>query len=160
MGKASYERLRARAMILPLRHTGQRISDVATLERDRVRDGPVPLHTQKTGGAVLLPVSPALQRALDLLPAPRGAEREPWHFFWNGVTSRRAVIGIADLATEVLARGGTDQDAADVLGISPSIVRRHYSKWSIGRQQRIDSIMGAVLFGTNLARQKITPVTH
>ena len=149
MGKASYERLRARAMILPLRHTGQRISDVATLERDGVRDG-----------RVLLPVSPALQRALDVLPAPRGAEREPWHFFWNGVTSRRAVVGIADLAAEVLARGGTDQDAADVLGISPGIVRRHYSQWSIGRQQRIDSIMGAVLFGTNLARQKITPVTH
>jgi site-specific recombinase XerD len=190
IGKASYERLRARAMILLLRHTGLRISDVATLERDRVNGGRILLHTQKTGGTVLLPVPAALQAALDILPAPRGAEREPRYFFWNGVTSRRAVVGIAErtlaavfkasgvkgahahrfrhtLATEILATGGTDQDAADVLGISPNIVRRHYSKWSIGRQNRIDTIMGALFsstgqkgIGTFLVQQEKTPVTH
>jgi site-specific recombinase XerD len=39
IGRGPYERLRARAMVLLLRYTALRISDVATLERDRVRDG-------------------------------------------------------------------------------------------------------------------------
>jgi integrase len=36
------------------------------------------------------------------------------------------------LATEVLAlaRGGTEQDCADILGISASVVRKHYANWS------------------------------
>ena len=55
-GRTRYERLRARAMILLLRYTGLRISDVATLERRRVRNGHVILHTQKTGGLVLLEI--------------------------------------------------------------------------------------------------------
>jgi integrase len=38
IGVRSYERLRARALELLLRHTGLRISDAYTLERSRVRD--------------------------------------------------------------------------------------------------------------------------
>jgi integrase len=95
IGRGSYERLRARATILLLRFTGLRISDVATLERDRLQGGQILLHTQKTGGAVFLPIPQELQSALDSLPVPRGTVGEPRHYFWNAVTSRRAVIGIA-----------------------------------------------------------------
>jgi integrase len=49
LGRDSYERARARAMVLLLRYTGLRVSDVATLARDRVRNGRVYLHTMKNG---------------------------------------------------------------------------------------------------------------
>ncbi|HWQ55956.1 MAG TPA: tyrosine-type recombinase/integrase [Bryobacteraceae bacterium] len=175
IGQWPYERLRARALVLLLRHTGLRITDAITLGRDRIRDGQLLLHTQKTGGRVHLPVAPELQAALDALPAPRGAGEQPRYFFWNGIASKRAAKGIAErtlatvfqksevakahahrfrhtLATDILSRGGTEQDAADVLGISPAIVRKHYGKWSQARQDRIASIMKAVQSGTSVAR--------
>ena len=43
-GKAPYERLRAHAMLLLMRRYGLRVSDVATLERDRVGDAQIFLH--------------------------------------------------------------------------------------------------------------------
>jgi len=54
---AAYERLRARAMVLLLRYTGLRVSDVATLAKDRIRDGQIHLYTTKNGKPVLLPRS-------------------------------------------------------------------------------------------------------
>jgi len=48
------------------------------------------------------------------------------------------------LATDILARGSTLADVADVLGISEHIARRHYAKWSAARQERIATIMRAV----------------
>ena len=183
IGRGSYERLRARAMVLLLRYTGLRISDVATLGRDRVQAGQILLHTQKTGGTVFLPIPGELQTALDALPCPRGAGDSPGYFFWNGIASRRAVVGIAErtlaavfqrsavagahahrfrhtLATEILARGGTEQDVADILGISAAVVRKHYAKWSQARQQRIARLFEAVYPGTYLAREEKGPVVN
>ena len=48
------------------------------------------------------------------------------------------------LATEILVNGGTEQDVADIIGISPAIVRRHYAKWTPARQQRIRALMHQV----------------
>jgi integrase len=58
------------------------------------------------------------------------------------------------LATEVLARGGTEQDCADILGISPSVVRKRYAKWSQARQQRITKLFEAIYPGTYLAHDE------
>jgi len=172
IGRTSYERLRARAMVMLLRYTALRISDVATLERDRVSGGQILLHTQKTGGTVFLPIPQELEKALEVLPLPRGSSDDHRCFFWNNVASRRAVVGIAErtlaavfkksevprahahrfrhtLATEILARGGTEQDVADILGISAAVVRKHYAKWSQARQQRITNLFQAVYPGTN-----------
>jgi integrase/recombinase XerC len=183
IGRASYERARARAMVLLLNNTALRVSDVATLERDRVKDGRILLRTQKTGDVVYLAIWPETQAALDALPPPRGAEREPRYFFWNGVTSRRAVVGIAErtlaavfkasgvpgahahrfrhtLATRLLGMGGTEQDVADILGNSPAIVRKHYGKWSQARQKRIDQLMQTANSCTFPVQQEKTPVTH
>jgi integrase/recombinase XerC len=183
IGRASYERLRAKTMILLLYHTALRISDVATLSRDRVHDGQIHVRTLKTGGKVFLPVPPDLQLALDSLPAPRGSGSEWRFFFWNGVTSRRAVIGIAErtlaavfrgsgvkdahahrfrhtLATRLLGVGASLQEVADVLGISPNIVREHYGKWSPERQQRISGLMRAAQLGTNLVHEKNQLLTN
>jgi hypothetical protein len=85
-------------------------------------------------------------------------------FFWSGHGSTRSMIrdathtlaavfaesGVPNagahrfrhtLATEVLGLGGTFEDAADILGNSPAIVRKHYAKWSAGRQARISGLL-------------------
>jgi integrase/recombinase XerC len=183
IGRSGYERSRGRAMILLLQYTGLRVSDVATLARDRVGEGQILVRTLKTGATVHLPVPPDLEKALAALPAPRGSDQEARYFFWNGVTSRRAVIGIAErtlaaifkksdvnrahanrfrhtLATRLLGVGAGEQEVADVLGISPNIVRKHYAKWSLERQQRITGFMNAAHFGTPVVREKINPVIN
>jgi site-specific recombinase XerD len=166
IGRGTYERLRARAMILLLNNTALRVCDVATLERARVRDGRILVRTTKTGDTVYLQVWNDTQNALDSLPQPRGATVESPYYFWNSVTSKRAVVGIAErtmaavfkksgvvgahahrfrhtLATRLLGMGGTEQEVADILGNSPEIVRKHYAKWSQARQNRIDELMRA-----------------
>jgi site-specific recombinase XerD len=165
IGRLAYERLRARAMILLLRHTALRISDVAMLRRDRVRAGEILLRTAKNGKPVKLPVHPELQAALDRLPLPYGVDAGDWqYYFWNGISSVRThVRGVSQtlkavynasgvpsacshrfrhtIATEVLELGGTIEEAADILGDSEAIVRKHYAKWSRGRQTRISELL-------------------
>jgi integrase len=178
IGRGPYERLRARAMILTLRYTALRIGDVALLGRDRVtKDGGrwrIFLRTEKTGKPVFLPIPRELKDALDCTPLPRGVGKESRHFFWNGISSERAMKGIAErslaavfrlslvphahahrfrhtLATELLGNGASFEDVADILGNSPDVVRKHYAKWSPARQARIDELMrlvhGDAIFG-------------
>jgi site-specific recombinase XerD len=167
IGHSDYERRRARALVLLMRYTGLRISDAVTLAKDRIRDGQIFLHTKKTGGMVFLPIPKQLEDALAALPTPRGAGENPRRWFWNEVSSRRTVVNKLErslafvfkrsgvkrahahkfrhtLATEILARGGGEQDVADVLGISPAVVRQHYAKWSHARQDRITRLFQAV----------------
>jgi site-specific recombinase XerD len=184
-GRGPYERLRARAMILLLHYTALRVSDVATLARDRVRDGQILVRTLKTGGTVYLPVPPDLEKTLAALPPPRGSGQEARYFFWNEVTSRRAVLGIAErtlatvfkrsgvgkahahrfrhtLATRLLGIGAGEQQVADVLGITPNIVRKHYAKWSLDRQRRINEFFALLHAesGTSVVHEKDTALIH
>jgi integrase len=62
------------------------------------------------------------------------------------------------LATEILARGGTMSDVADVLGISENVARKHFAKWSPARQARISEIMRRVFTGTTEETQRATAV--
>jgi site-specific recombinase XerD len=176
MGRAPYERLRARAMVLLLRYTALRISDVATLAKDRVRNGEVYLRTMKNGKVVKLPAPAELVKALELVPVPRGASGECRYFFWSGNGTTRAAIrdttrtlaavfkasGVTGahahrfrhtLATELLEAGGSLEDVAEILGNSPNIIRKHYAKWSRLRQERISTLMRSV-FGTNLVHEE------
>jgi len=165
IGRAPYERLRARAAMLLLRFTALRISDVATLEKSRVRDGEIFVRTAKNGKPVRLPVHADLQAALDALPLPRAAKGPDCpYFFWSGNGARLGVIdkltktvkaafvasGVPGacthrfrhtLATEMLEMGATFEEVADVLGDSPAIIRKHYAKWSAGRQARISDLL-------------------
>jgi integrase len=154
-------------MVLLMRHTGLRIGDVITLARERVRDGSIELHTAKTSGLIRLPLPLVVLEALREVPIPRGATTGCPYYFWNGSTSRRQVVTMAHktlsavfaranvpdarshrfrhtLATDILAKGGTMQDVADILGISAGIAERHYAKWSLAREERIRLLMQAV----------------
>ena len=159
-GRHPYERLRARALILLLRFTALRIGDALQLSRDKIRDGYLEIRTEKNGEPVRLPVPQELVSALDALPLPRGASVGCRCYFWNGAGSIRALkntghrmldavfrrSGVRDahshrfrhtLATEMLAHGATYEDVAAVLGNSPAIVRKHYARWSRGRELRL-----------------------
>jgi site-specific recombinase XerD len=178
IGFLPYERLRARAMILTLRYTALRIGDVAMLARDRIsRDGDrwrIFLRTEKSGQPVFLPVPPDMKAALDAVPVPHGSVGESRHFFWSGASTEKSVKANVDrtlaavfkksgvlhahahrfrhtLATELLGRGASFEDVADVLGNSPEIVRKYYAKWSPARQARIDDLMEKVHVGTEWA---------
>ena len=88
-GQRTYERLRARAILLTLRYTALRIGDVSLLARDRIsKDGDqwrIFIRTEKSGQPVFLPVTADLKAALDLVPSPnRNAESR--YFFWNEVS--------------------------------------------------------------------------
>lgn len=186
--RAPYERIRARAMVMLLRHTALRVSDVCTLKKDAVSwdeekaTWRVFLHTQKTGEPVFLPIPGELKLVLDALPLPRNAAQDCPFYFWNGHTSRRAVVGIAErtlatvfnkagvknahahryrhtLATSLLGRGTTFEVVADILGNTADVVRKHYGKWSKGRQYNIDRVM-IEHFQTAAVTVPVTPQSH
>jgi integrase len=104
IGQSSYERQRARAMLLLMRYTGLRISDVATFAKDRIRNGQIFLRTKKTGGLVFLPLPPALKKELDALPIPRGAGAHPRYYFWSEVGSRRGMVSMAERSMRAVFR--------------------------------------------------------
>lgn len=179
-GRTPYERLRARAMILVMRHTALAISDTARLKRSQVIDGPrIRLDRGKTGKPIHLPIPYGVVQALNRLPVPRGtpASGTPY-FFWNGVIGERALIGSAErtmaavfaesgvpnagthrfrhtLATELLERGATFEDVAAVLGNTAKVVEKHYAKWSKGRQDRLDGLLGAVQNSTPTTQESV-----
>ncbi len=71
----------------------------------------------------------------------------------SGVQNAHAHRFRHTLATEILEIGGTIDEAADILGNSPAIIRKHYVKWSVRRQQRISGLMQRVFSGTNLVHK-------
>jgi integrase len=138
------------------------------MERSRIQGGEIFVRTTKNGKQVRLPLHGDLQTALAVLPLPRGADGPNCpYLFWSGHGSRRAFITVAGrsvaavfeasgvagacshrfrhtLATEVLEMGGSIEDAADILGDSAAIVRKHYAKWSRGRQARISDLLARI----------------
>jgi site-specific recombinase XerC len=122
------------------------------------------------------------QAALDVLPLPRGADGpECPYFFWSGHGDRQTFVrdvtrtlsavfkasGVAKacshrfrhtLATEVLEMGGTFEDAADILGDTEAIVRKHYAKWSAGRQARITDLLARIWHTKKLSVQAVDVV--
>jgi integrase/recombinase XerC len=185
---ARYEQLRARAMMMLLRHTALRISDVATFRRDALSwdqdksTWRLLVRTQKSGETVYLPTPADLKALLDALPLPRNAPQDCPYYFWNGVTSKRSVAGIAGrtlaavfkksgvkdahthryrhtLATRLLGEGASFQTVADILGNTEAVVRKHYGKWSKGRQDQIDRLMVAH-FQTGAVTNPVTHQSH
>jgi hypothetical protein len=59
----------------------------------------------------------------------------------------------------LLEQGWTYEDVADVLGNSAGIVRKHYAKWSRGRQDRITEMMRSVFAVQNWYAPEKQPTT-
>lgn len=170
-GQYEYERKRARGMVVTLRNTALRISDIALMRKDRIsRDEEgwyIFLRATKNDAPVFLPIPDEMVEALHALPIPRGADGDCPYFFWNGKSKPKSMISVAEetlsavfrksgvqdagahryrhtLATELLGEGATFEEVADILGISPEVVREHYAKWSPRRQKRVNHLMRKV----------------
>jgi integrase len=112
---------------------------------------------------------PSMKLALDAVPPPRG-NIDSRYFFWSGISKPNTLkariheilslvfkeSGVQGahahrfrhtLATELLGRGASFEEVADILGNSPEIVWKHYGKWSAGRQSHIDELMERVYIG-------------
>src|SRR5947209_14767749 len=72
----------------------------------------------------------------------------------SGVVGAHAHRFRHTLTTEILVAGGRLEDAADVLGNSPNIIRKHYWKWCRGRQERISGLLGSI-FGIEKATSEL-----
>jgi len=178
IGRGPYERLRARAIVLLMHFYGLRISDVATLKRDRIENGQLFLHALKNGALIWLPLYDEVRDALEALPQPKGASGAVDYFFWTGngsidsllrgvertltaVFRKSKVKGATahrfrhTLCTRILVNGGTIEDAANVLGDSPAVIRKHYAKYCPEYQHRTISLMNRVHNA-----QSGTPQTH
>jgi len=166
-GLYGYERKRALAIVLTLRFTALRISDIALLRRDRIshtESGWRIFRTVKNNAAVYLLIPQILVDALNDVPPPRKSGKICRCYFWNGVSKPKSQIsevsetlaavfrksGVQDagahrfrhtLATELVGEGATFVEVADILGNSPEIVEKHYAKFSQKRQERVDTLM-------------------
>ena len=162
-----YERLRARALILLLANTGLRVGDVVLLRKERISNGQIFLHTQKTGTPVILPLSKETLDALDVLPPPKRTGLDCPFYFHNGglvptlkgrvdrvlrtVFKKSGVQGAHchrfrhTLASDLCAAGGTTDDVAIALGISPQVAKKHYIKFTVQRQQKVKEVMWAMI---------------
>lgn len=164
-----YERLRALAALLILRHHALRISDVLALRRDAItyENGAWVLRVKakKNGRGIEHRIPRVVIDALNNLPAPIGVNGHGnQYFFWSGCGRFQNVMdnmqaslrhvyrlsGVKDAcnhrfrhtrASEILALGESMQLAADFLGITYQIANKHYVKWLPGRQERINALM-------------------
>jgi site-specific recombinase XerD len=174
IGRSSYERLRARAMVLVLRYAAPRISDVVTLAREHIKGKHLQKRAIKNGRMICVELPPGVLRSLELVPHPKAAPRDSTYFFASGKSSLRSLVKGAQrtlaavfrlakvkhahphrfrhtLASERLGKGASVEDVAGILADSPAIIRRHYAKWTPEFQARQDSVIRLV-HGTNLAQ--------
>jgi integrase/recombinase XerC len=179
-GRSTYERTRAKAMILLMRYYAFRVSDVATLRRDRIQNGQIYFYAMKNGVPLWMPLNDRIKEALEQVPRPKGASPDCDYYFWTGSGSREVHVRTVErtllavfrkskvpdahahrfrhtLATEILATGGIIEDAANIVGDSPATIRKHYAKWSLAYQERTVEVLSRVHdrhFGTSMAHRK------
>lgn len=156
-GVSPRERLRLRALILLLRFSGLRISDAATLSRERLKGDGLFLYTAKTGVLVQSPLPKFVTEALEV--ASQGGR----YFFWTGRSKPKTAIshwqellkrvfekaGIErghahrlrdTFAVELLLQGVPLERVSVLLGHqSIKVTQKHYSPWVSARQEQLEA---------------------
>jgi integrase len=181
IGRTSYERLRARAMILLMRFAGLRISDVVTLSREHIQGNYIIKRAHKNRARLQIEIPPVVCQALDSLPHPKAAPKDSKLYFASGTASVRTLVKSAErtlsavfkrsgvqgafahrfrhtLVSELLGKGESIEVVAAILGDTPAIIRRHYEKWTPEFQSRKDHATRKI-HGTNLAQAEETAIT-
>jgi len=131
-----------------------RITDAATLTRDRIQDGKLFLYAAKNGRPVRVPLPPDLVKELEaisghgLFHSPQGSKTpQTVSDYWRdqikkvfdhlGIEKAHPHRFRHTLAVNMLNNGSSVEDVAAVLGNSPAIVSLHYAPWVESRQDRI-----------------------
>jgi len=176
IGRSSYERRRARAMVLLMRYAGLRISDVVTLSREHIQRPYLVKRAVKNNKLIRVELPTAVFDALDVLPPPKAAASDNQRLFssdtaglrslvkgaWrtlDAVFKRSGVVGAHPhrfrhtLASELLGKGGSIEKVAGILADSPVTVRRYYAKWTPEFQNLQDDLIRTI-HGTDLAQAK------
>jgi site-specific recombinase XerD len=174
IGKTSYERRRARAMVLLMRYAGLRISDVVTLSRDHIRSNRLERRATKNKQWIRVELPPVVIETLEILPPPKGARQDNRRYFYKDEANLRTLVKGAwrtlaavfeqsgvngaiphrfrhTLASELLGKGGTLEEIAAILADSPATIRRYYAKWTPEYQSRQDVLIRKI-HGTDLAQ--------
>jgi integrase len=174
IGRSSYERRRARAMVLVMRYAGLRISDVVTLERGHIRGKYLMKRAVKNRRLIQVELPQAVLEALDVLPVPIAATQNNQRFFYSDTTGLRTLVKAAcrtldavfkrsgvvgahphrfrhTLASELLGKDGSLEKVAGILGDSSATIRRYYAKWTPEYQGLQDDLIRKI-HGTELAQ--------
>jgi site-specific recombinase XerD len=178
IGRTNYERRRARAMILLMRYTGLRISDVVTLSRDHVHGNRLEKRAIKNQRMIRVELPSPVMEALDMLPQPKSAASGNRRYFASDTATLRSLVKGAwrtlaavfkqaavkgahphrfrhTLASELLAKGGALGDVAAILGDSAATISRYYAKWTPEFQSRQDVLIRKI-HDTNLSQTEET----
>ena len=177
IGRSSYERRRAHAMVLLMRYAGLRISDVVTLSRNHIIGTRLEKRAVKNHRMIRVELPSVVIAALNVVPHPKAAAQDCLLYFSSGNASLRSLVkGVArtmgavfersgvkrahchrfrhTLASELLGKGGTCEEVAAILGDSPTTIRRYYAKWSEEYQSRQDALIRKI-HDTDLAQAEV-----
>lgn len=159
-GRGENRAVQMRALVLLMRHTGLRIGDACTLERDRIHHGLLTLRTEKGGTDVRIPVHPDAMEALNKI-----LKTSPY-YFWSGESKRRTVVNIWEdsfkamfrragiaghshqlrhtFAVDLLQRGTSLEHVSSLLGHKNlKITQKHYSAFTPGRRDALEDAVRA-----------------
>jgi site-specific recombinase XerD len=173
-GKYSYERRRARAMTVLMRYAGLRISDVVTLAREHIQGQYLVKRAVKNNKLIRVELPSSVLEALEVLPLPKAAAKGNQRYFASDATGLRSLVkgawrtmdavfkrsGVVGahphrfrhtLASELLAKDGSIEKVAGILGDSPATIRRYYAKWTPEFQTLQDDLIRKI-HGTHLAQ--------
>lgn len=147
------------AFVLVLRHTGLRIGDASLLKVSQVSEGRVYLYTTKAGTPVSIKIPDTLSSLLKKITPVGG------YFFLRGEsTSMHTVADLwrrsfkrwckaagvspdhphrmrTTLACDLLGKGATVEDVANILGNSPAVVIKHYRQFVKANQDHLDELL-------------------
>jgi len=145
-----------KALVLLLRHSGLRIRDAVTLQKDRVRGEKLFLYTQKTNTPVFVPLPHSVVEALEAC----GSEIED-RFFWSGNGEPKSAVAdwqrtlkelfsiagvrghahrFRDTFSVSLLEAGVPLEQVSILLGHTSLrtTERHYSPWVKSRQEKLE----------------------
>jgi integrase len=149
---------RIRAFVLLLRHSGLRIGDAVTVERNRITGDKPFLYAAKTGTPVYCPLPDSLMVALVAIPSISAK-----YFFWASESKlesatgnwQRTLKGVFDLggivdghahrfrdtfAVGLLQAGVPMERVSGLLGHSSiKVTEKYYSPWVAARQEQLEA---------------------
>ena len=151
--------LQLRALVLLMRHSGLRIGDAVSLNRDRIHDGILELYTAKSGTKVRLPLKQEAVDALAELPGTgcyfshAGSKRRnvvcAWERVFGKLFQRAGINGHSHrlrhtFAIGLLQRGVSMENVSTLLGHrSIKVTERYYASWVAARQQHLEDAVRA-----------------